>query len=315
MSVLNCSGFLVPLSRQLCQCNASLAELTLALAAAPDPGLDPCEEAAPASFSVALHVGGVFIILSCSLVGVFLPLLKKCVPSLFLPDYVIALGRTAGTGIVLACALVHMLLPGTEALTSSCLSDAFTVDYTAYSYLFCLLAALMMQAVEHLAGSTGGAHGSPVDPPAATLPVVHEEHMCDGASSAAAHAALAGSTAGSAAPSAAGAGLIDATEMAPRTTVAPFAASKPSPVAAEFVTAHACDAARKEESRKSTFEASAADVGLELRTLLSSATVKALHPPPLSAAGADTDTDASAAGEAIAASANATAGCAAVQRA
>jgi len=62
--------------------------------------------------------------------------------------FFIAIGKTFGTGIVLACALVHMLLPAVESLTGPCVPASFNEDYPAFPYLFAMLAALAVQSIE-----------------------------------------------------------------------------------------------------------------------------------------------------------------------
>ncbi len=57
--------------------------------------------------------------------------------------------KTVGTGILLACSLVHLLQPGNAALTSVCVPEAFNTTYEAYAYLYCMLAFLVMQFVNN----------------------------------------------------------------------------------------------------------------------------------------------------------------------
>jgi zinc transporter 1/2/3 len=99
------------------------------------------------SYNVGLHVGAVFIILAASIFGVLSVLAGKYVSRLRLSPFVVCLGKTAGTGIILACALVHMLQPSNESLTSPCVPTSFNTDYNAYAYLFAMLSAMAMQTV------------------------------------------------------------------------------------------------------------------------------------------------------------------------
>ena len=124
--------------------NATIALLQSELDAAT---VDPCANP-QISYGFGLHLATVFIILAASLLGVLSTLVGKHVACLRLSLFVTALGKTTGTGIVLACALVHMLQPSNQSLTSPCVPTAFNSDYTAYAYLYCLLAALAMQTIE-----------------------------------------------------------------------------------------------------------------------------------------------------------------------
>ena len=66
-----------------------------------------------------------------------------------------------GTGVVLACALVHMLQPSAQSLTSVCVPTEFNTDYPAYAFLFAMLAALVMQFVEVGVGYLLIGYGAP----------------------------------------------------------------------------------------------------------------------------------------------------------
>jgi zinc transporter 1/2/3 len=121
----------------------------LAGAAATAGEEDPCAAVELPSYDKGLHIGAVFIILAVSTLGVLSTMLGKHCPALRLSGFTIALGKAAGTGIVLATALIHMLLPSNESLTSPCVPAEFNTNYTAYAYLFALLAALAMQTLEY----------------------------------------------------------------------------------------------------------------------------------------------------------------------
>lgn len=63
---------------------------------------------------------------------------------------------------MLACALVHMLQPSSESLTSPCVPYEFNTDYSAYAFLFAMLAGLAMQFLDYMVmqyflNSMGGA--------------------------------------------------------------------------------------------------------------------------------------------------------------
>jgi zinc transporter 1/2/3 len=133
---------------------------------------DPCASELSGEYNTPLHVGAVFIILFVSLAGVFATLLGKYVRRLQLSTLTLCLGKTAGTGILICTALVHMLLPSNASLTSPCVPAAFSEDYEAYAYLFALLAALAMQSLETLVaravrGAPRGASPAALHAPAA----------------------------------------------------------------------------------------------------------------------------------------------------
>ena len=132
---------------------------------------DPCAADTPVDYSLGLHIAAVFIILAASALGAALPLVTRALHGGIVP-YLIVLGKCMGIGVILACALVHMLLPANASLTSPCVPAAFNTDYSAYAYLFAMLAALAMHAFDHVllsamnkhvATSTSAADGSTRD--------------------------------------------------------------------------------------------------------------------------------------------------------
>ena len=108
---------------------------------------DPCGDSAVTTELMAFRVGAIFLILACSGLGVSLTLIGKHVPWFAMPAYALLFFKTLGTGILLACALVHLLQPANESLTSACLPEAFHTTYKAYAYLYCMLAFLGMQFI------------------------------------------------------------------------------------------------------------------------------------------------------------------------
>jgi zinc transporter 1/2/3 len=61
-----------------------------------------------------------------------------------LPPAVHRLGTYFGFGTILSTAFIHMMLPAVEKLSSDCLSDAWN-SYTAWGYMFVVVAILLMQ--------------------------------------------------------------------------------------------------------------------------------------------------------------------------
>jgi zinc transporter 1/2/3 len=95
-----------------------------------------------------LHIAALFIIFAASMLGSFAPLLGKYIPRFVIHPFIIVVGKCLGIGILLACALVHMLQPSNAALTNECLPHSFTEGYAAYAYLFAMLAILMMHFID-----------------------------------------------------------------------------------------------------------------------------------------------------------------------
>jgi solute carrier family 39 (zinc transporter), member 1/2/3 len=115
-----------------------------------DTGTDPCIMGSAGAYDMPLHIAAIFIILATAFLGASLPLLNKRFFRGTVATYIITTGKCAGTGIVLSCALIHMLQPANESLTSPCVPAAFNLDYTAYAFLFALLAALTIHLIENM---------------------------------------------------------------------------------------------------------------------------------------------------------------------
>ena len=89
-----------------------------------------------------------YLQLVASFAGVLLaPLMAKYLVFKHLP-FVLSLLRQFGTGLVVAVAFIHILLPAVEAFSSPCLPASLTTDYEAFAYLFVGLAMISMQGVE-----------------------------------------------------------------------------------------------------------------------------------------------------------------------
>ena len=135
----------------LTACNDTLTALQAEFAACGCPSnataVDPCAYVAPNNYDYGLHVGAVFIIMVCSTIGAVLPIVSaSCGGSAM--GYSIALGKHVGTGIVLACGLIHMLQPAAASLTDPCVPYEFNTDYPAYAFLYAMLSAILMHFVE-----------------------------------------------------------------------------------------------------------------------------------------------------------------------
>jgi len=112
--------------------------------------VNPCAITENTAYDKGLHIAGVFIILVASGLGAALPIGAKYLRFLGVDPYYICLGKCMGSGVVLACGLVHMLQPSSASLTSPCVPWEFNTDYNAYAFLYAMLAGLFMQFVDFL---------------------------------------------------------------------------------------------------------------------------------------------------------------------
>jgi solute carrier family 39 (zinc transporter), member 1/2/3 len=100
------------------------------------------------TYEVGLHVAAIFIILAASLIGTLIPLLGKRVPALRLHPYVYAVGKSIATGVVLAVAMIHMIGEAALELDQDCISESFREMYECWAFLFAMIAAVLMHAVD-----------------------------------------------------------------------------------------------------------------------------------------------------------------------
>ncbi len=145
-----CAQELLECQENVTAATESLANLTERYAAC-GCDVDPCAASGVLAYDMGLHVASVFIILVASALGVAVPLLAQHARSAWSSlQFAVVVGKCAGTGVILSVALVHMLLPSHEALTSPCAPVAFNSDYIAYAFLFALIAAVLMHFVDFL---------------------------------------------------------------------------------------------------------------------------------------------------------------------
>jgi hypothetical protein len=107
-----------------------------------------CDAEPLENYDFPLHIGAVFIVLGAALIGTILPVIGKAHKRLRLNDYVFSIGKSFGTGVILATGFIHMLSPAEQNLTSPCLPPAFNKDFKAYAGLFALIAVLSTQLIQ-----------------------------------------------------------------------------------------------------------------------------------------------------------------------
>jgi len=113
------------------------------------PEENPCASVFSDSYDRAFHIGACFIVIFVSFLGVVSTLIGKRNSCLQLPDLVIKIGKTLGTGIILACAFIHMLEPAADSFASECIGD-ISEEYGAYAFLFSMLSAIFMHNLSYI---------------------------------------------------------------------------------------------------------------------------------------------------------------------
>ncbi|ORC87081.1 cation transporter [Trypanosoma theileri] len=99
-------------------------------------------------YSVGLHVAAIFIVLVVSFLGTLIPLAGKYVPVLRVHPFAFVIGKCAATGVVLAVAMIHMINHSAHTFQEECVPASFQESYDAYAFLFAMIAAVLMHALE-----------------------------------------------------------------------------------------------------------------------------------------------------------------------
>ncbi|PWU93364.1 putative cation transporter [Trypanosoma cruzi] len=99
-------------------------------------------------YTVGLHVVAIFVVLLSSFLGTVYPTCREaCAVSADEP-FLFVLGKCAATGVVLAVSTIHMIHPAAELLEEDCVPDSWKESYDAYAFLFAMIAAIVMHALE-----------------------------------------------------------------------------------------------------------------------------------------------------------------------
>ncbi|USP82321.1 uncharacterized protein yc1106_09595 [Curvularia clavata] len=114
-------------------------------------------------YDLALHVGGLFIILFVSGTGCAFPMLVLKFPRLRIPPSFLFGAKHFGTGVLVATAFVHLLPTAFNSLGDPCLSSFWTTDYQAMpgaimlaSVFFVTLIEMTFSPARHVCGGNEG---------------------------------------------------------------------------------------------------------------------------------------------------------------
>lgn len=112
-----------------------------------------------------LRIGSIFIILTGSMLGVFLPmLLARTSPNSRYSKLLFFVCKYFGSGVILATAFMHLLSPAVEALSDDCLANILPAY--DWGHVICLATIMVMFYIELMAmrfnfnfgHSSGGSH-------------------------------------------------------------------------------------------------------------------------------------------------------------
>ncbi|KAJ2395434.1 hypothetical protein GGI23_004300 [Coemansia sp. RSA 2559] len=111
-----------------------------------------CSAAGVEDWNRNLQIGGVFIILVVSSLGVMVPVGCKYIRWLNMDKRVLNAGKFFGAGVILATAFIHMLGESVEALKDDCL-DGRMGDFDSWPGALAMMAVLAMHLIEYAMSS------------------------------------------------------------------------------------------------------------------------------------------------------------------
>ncbi|PLW36697.1 hypothetical protein PCANC_06302 [Puccinia coronata f. sp. avenae] len=88
---------------------------------------DECSHIAPINDRLALRIAAIFIILVTSMIGTLFPVLTRQSKRCSISPWIYEAVKYFGSGVILATALIHLLAPASEALSSPCLPAGWSL--------------------------------------------------------------------------------------------------------------------------------------------------------------------------------------------
>ncbi|KAF4468265.1 membrane zinc transporter [Fusarium albosuccineum] len=113
-----------------------------------------------------LRIAAIFIILASSLIGALSPIILARQKKIPVPKFAFFICKFIGTGVIIATAFMHLLVPAVEALTDECLADRLG-EYD-WAEAIALMTVIIMFFIEMLATRLSNAdmehnHGMDID--------------------------------------------------------------------------------------------------------------------------------------------------------
>lgn len=99
-------------------------------------------------YSLGLHVGSIFVVLGSSILGTCIPIITKFVPVLRNNPFFFVVAKTAATGVLLSVSCIHLISDAVIDFNEPCIDHKFKTFYSSYAFLFALVAALLMHAID-----------------------------------------------------------------------------------------------------------------------------------------------------------------------
>lgn len=93
---------------------------------------------------IGLRISAIFVIMVGSAIGVFFPVIASRNTFVKMPSWSFFIAKFFGSGVIIATAFVHLLLPGSEALGTECLGGTFVEYPWAFAIALMSLFALFL---------------------------------------------------------------------------------------------------------------------------------------------------------------------------
>jgi len=98
-------------------------------------------------YPMSATIGGIIAILYCSFVGTILPIIFKKKYSLREDTLLFSCIKLFGTGVILAVAFIHMVIPAGQILASEYTYEVFT-SYTSFAGVFAILGIILTHIIQ-----------------------------------------------------------------------------------------------------------------------------------------------------------------------
>ncbi|ORY61100.1 Zinc/iron permease [Neocallimastix californiae] len=99
-------------------------------------------------YPMSANIGGILAILYCSFLGTILPIIFKKKYSLKEDSLIFSCIKLLGTGVILAVAFIHMIIPAGQILTSEYTYEIFNEKYTSFTGVFVIFGIILTHIIQ-----------------------------------------------------------------------------------------------------------------------------------------------------------------------
>ncbi|KAG4098255.1 Zinc/iron permease [Neocallimastix lanati (nom. inval.)] len=99
-------------------------------------------------YPMSANIGGILAILYCSFLGTILPIIFKKKYSLKEDSLIFSCIKLLGTGVILAVAFIHMIIPAGQILTSEYTYEIFNEKYISFTGVFVIFGIILTHIIQ-----------------------------------------------------------------------------------------------------------------------------------------------------------------------